>query len=154
PEIEAALGRVSGVGEAAVVLREDEHGEARLFAYVAAAASASAAHDELTPEALAAALRTTLPGYMVPSVFMRLPKLPRSSNGKIDRAALPAVSSGLHAPNVYVEPRTPLEHDLVALWQELLGVSPIGVRDNFFDRGGHSLLAVKLVDQIARATGR
>jgi thioesterase domain-containing protein/acyl carrier protein len=109
----------------------------------------------LTPEDLLARLRDHLPEPMIPSAFAILESLPLTANGKLDREALPETRSlrpGLRVP--YLAPRDAVELGLVQLWQEILGVRPIGVRDSFFDLGGHSLLVAPLMSRIEREFGR
>ena len=147
-EIEAALVGVDGVAAAAVIVREDVPGDQRLVAYVAASAGASLAVDALRP-----ALASRLPGYMVPSSFVVLDRLPLTPNRKIDRKALPAPE---HAPaigSVRAEPRSELEARLAAIWSTVLGLERVGVEDSFFDLGGHSLLATQLVSRIRTELG-
>jgi hypothetical protein len=135
-EIEAAIAAQPGVRETVVVVREDRPGEKLLIAYLAAAAGAVPP----TAAALRAALRARLPDYMVPADFVVLPALPLSSNGKIDRRALPAPPR--ERPELgaaFVAPESPTEQTLAALWCEVLGRERVGVADNFFDLGGHSL---------------
>jgi amino acid adenylation domain-containing protein len=135
-EIEAAIAAQPGVRETVVVVREDRPGEKLLVAYLAAAAGAVPP----TAAALRAALRARLPDYMVPADFVVLPALPLSSNGKIDRRALPAPPR--ERPELgaaFVAPESPTEQTLAALWCEVLGRERVGVADNFFDLGGHSL---------------
>ena len=91
-------------------------------------------------------LRASLPEYMVPAVFAILDAFPLTPNGKIDRKALPAPDQT--STQTYTPARTPTEHKLVALWEDLLGVDQIGVLDDFFGLGGHSLLATQLVSRI------
>jgi amino acid adenylation domain-containing protein len=94
-------------------------------------------------------LGARLPAYMVPAHFVRLDKMPLTLNGKIDRRALPHPSAGeLPAHTRYVAPRNEIERELVATWQDLLGKERIGIRDNFFDLGGHSLKAMQLISRI------
>jgi thioesterase domain-containing protein len=119
----------------------------RLVAYVVPA------RGECAPSVLREHLRASLPEYMIPSTFVVLEALPLSPNGKIDRKALPAPEGTREAAS-YVAPRTPTEQALVALWEELLGIAPIGVTDDFFALGGHSLLAVRLATTIERRFGR
>ncbi|HEV7519446.1 MAG TPA: condensation domain-containing protein, partial [Thermoanaerobaculia bacterium] len=95
---------------------------------------------------LRAALLEHLPGYMVPALFVILPDLPLSPNGKVDRKALPAPEWRSEAP--YTAPRTPVEAALADLWQEVLGRGRIGVHDDFFRLGGHSLLATQLISRV------
>jgi amino acid adenylation domain-containing protein len=146
-EVEAALAAHPGVREAAAAALADESGEARLVAYVVE-------EDEVPPDApdLRAWLRARLPDYMVPSLFVPLEALPRTANGKTDRAALPAPEGGRAAVEAeYVEPRTAVEEALAAVWAETLHVERVGVHDNFFELGGHSILATQLVVAV-RAT--
>ncbi len=97
--------------------------------------------------ALRAGLRERLPEYMVPGAFVVLEQLPLTANGKVDRAALPeADASG--AAHGYVPPRTPLEERLAAIWAEVLGVERVGADDGFFDLGGHSLMATRVVARV------
>ncbi|WP_164494075.1 phosphopantetheine-binding protein, partial [Streptomyces sp. ADI97-07] len=97
------------------------------------------------------ALRATLPGYMVPSVLMVLEALPRTPNGKVDRAALPR--PGDVSRHDRTPPRTPAEETLAGIWQDVLHLDRIGVHDNFFDLGGHSLLVTRLVARIRDEMG-
>ena len=139
-EIEAALLGVEGVREAVVVVREDAPGSAgpRLVAYVAPAAGA-----EVTAAELRARLHERLPEYMVPAAFVVLESIPLTANGKVDRRALPAPerSGGGREGGA---PLTAAERAVAAIWEEVLGVPHIGVGDNFFDLGGHSLLLVQV----------
>jgi acyl carrier protein len=103
---------------------------------------------------LRAFLRRKLPDYMVPSAFVRLDALPLTANGKVDRKALPQPDDpSSRARSHYVAPRAELERSLVKIWQELLRVETVGVEDNFFDLGGHSLLLVRLVQEIQSSLG-
>ncbi|HET9185583.1 MAG TPA: amino acid adenylation domain-containing protein, partial [Solirubrobacterales bacterium] len=139
-EIETVLGQAPGVVEAAVVLRRDRPGEKHLVAYVAAAPG-----EAPTVGDLLAWLRERLPDYMVPAAFVFLPALPLSPNGKVDARALPAperVRPELAA--AYAAPKSELERIIAAVWQEALGVETVGIHDNFFDLGGHSLLLAKV----------
>ncbi len=142
-EIENVLKQQPGVIDSAVIVREEGPGEKRLVAYVVGTAS---------PTALRAALKNSLPDYMVPSAIVPLPALPRTPNGKLDRVALP-----LEEPTViedlFVRPETPLEERLAHIWSVLLKVERVGARDNFFDLGGHSLLGLRLVNQLREALG-
>ena len=91
---------------------------------------------------------------MVPSAVVVLPALPLTPNGKVDRGALAAAGEAASAPVPRVGPRNPTERAIVAIWEDLLGVTGIGMRDSFFDLGGHSLLAARMIDAVERASGR
>ncbi|HEY2738428.1 MAG TPA: condensation domain-containing protein, partial [Thermoanaerobaculia bacterium] len=146
-EIEALLMMLPGVDEAVVVVREDRAGDRRLVAYVVGEARA----DGLRPS-----LREKLPDYMVPAAFVVLPELPLTPNGKVDRKALPA-PEGQGAEESHLErhlaPRTPVEEVLAGIWIEVLGVERVGVADSFFDLGGHSLQATRVMSRLRRAFG-
>ncbi|GJG89251.1 hypothetical protein tb265_44320 [Gemmatimonadetes bacterium T265] len=103
-------------------------------------------------DAWRAALGERLPEYMVPATFVRLARLPLTPNGKTDRKALPAPPAGTGAPGArYVAPRTPTEERLAAVWEEVLQRRPVGVHDNFFDLGGHSLVALRMTNRVHEA---
>jgi amino acid adenylation domain-containing protein len=138
-EIEATALTVDGVERCAVVLNRAERGEPRLVAYVVGDADISV---------LRAELRAALPGYMIPSVFMHIQELPLTSNGKLDRNALPEPPLTRDDREAYVEPRNDIEVRLAAIWSEVLGVDRIGVHDDFFELGGHSLMAAQLVARV------
>jgi thioesterase domain-containing protein/acyl carrier protein len=108
--------------------------------------------EEVPAADLRAFLRERLPEHMVPAAYVPLRALPLSPTGKVDRAALPA-PQGADATD-RVAPRDPLEHDLARVWEEVLGMGPIGIRDDFFALGGHSLLAVRLMSKIEERLGR
>jgi aryl carrier-like protein len=143
-EIESVIGAASGVREAVVIAREDTPGDTRLVAYVVPSGAT------LDTSSLKDALRAKLPEYMVPAHFVTLERLPLTPNGKVDRKALPAPDA-VAAPRQtsYVAPDGSLEEMLLELWQETLGQESIGVEDNFFDIGGHSLLVVRLHRKLA-----
>ncbi|MFG6459710.1 non-ribosomal peptide synthetase [Roseateles sp. BYS96W] len=144
-EVTQVLMRCAGVREAAVLAREDQPGERRLVAYVCGDADLGAVKAEV------AAL---LPEPMVPSAWVLLDALPLDPNGKLDRRALPAPPSSADArPLARVAPRTPLEHRLCGIWQQTLGVDEMGVDDNFFALGGHSLKLLSLREAMRRAFG-
>ncbi|HEX8988367.1 MAG TPA: amino acid adenylation domain-containing protein [Rhodocyclaceae bacterium] len=149
-EVEAALLTHPGVREAVVVARETA-GELRLVAYFAAAADAPDAMEER----LRAHLRGSLPDYMVPAVFVRLPALPLTGNGKIDRKALPEPAQALQqAPRrETLAARSATEAKVLAMFQDAVGRADLGVLDNFFDSGGHSLMAARLMAGLREAYG-
>ncbi|RJS13574.1 non-ribosomal peptide synthetase, partial [Corallococcus sp. H22C18031201] len=146
-EIESALRTAPTVRDAVVVAREDSPGDKRLVAYVVT--SSTTGVDVI---ALREHLRRSLPEYMVPAAYVALEVLPLTSNGKVDRRALPAPeASQLRSSQPYEAPLTPLEEQLAEQWREILRVPVVGRRENFFELGGHSLLATQLVARI-RAT--
>jgi len=97
-------------------------------------------------------LKQSLPEYMAPSLYVWLEKMPLTSNGKIDRMALPeAKEAGIARKREYVAPSGPVEETLADIWSELLGVEKVGVHDNFFELGGHSLLLTQVVLRVRLA---
>ncbi len=149
-EIEAKLRQHPQVKEAVLITREDRPGDRRLVAYIAPSCSKGEDEEEresvLTGEGLRAYVKDALPDYMVPSAFVLLETLPRLPNGKVDRKALPAPEMVLSTPDGRsTQPREPVEQALVQIWTEVLGVTPIGIHDNFFDLGGHSLFAIQVM---------
>ena len=123
-----------------VVAREDVAGDKRLVAYLVVATQKPSVSE------LRSFLKAKLPEYMVPSIFMFLDALPLTPNGKIDRKALPAPDQS--SPELgasYVAPRTAEEELIAEIWAEVLKVDKVGIHDNFFDLGGHSLKATQVV---------
>ena len=147
-EIEAQLLRLPGVREAAVLAREDAGGDKRLVAYVVASDGAS-----LDVHGLSEALARKLPGYMVPAAYVRLVELPLTSNGKLDRKALPDPDADAYRTHDYEPPQGELEMALAQIWAELFKLARVGRYDSFFELGGHSLLAVMLLSRVRRAAG-
>ncbi len=156
-EIEAVLAQYPGVRQAAVLANTMPSGEKRLAAYLALPASA-AARDEDLRSALARFLKSRLPDYMVPSIYVVLDALPLTPNGKVDRLALAArgdsALEGLPTGQGYAPPQDDLEKQLCRMWEAVLGVQPVGVHDDFFELGGHSLLAVRLFAHIEEEIGQ
>ncbi|WP_328733067.1 non-ribosomal peptide synthase/polyketide synthase [Streptomyces caniferus] len=142
-EVEGALAGHPGVADVAVVAREERPGAKRLVAYVVG-------HDGLDTEALRAHARRTLPDYLVPTAFVPLAALPLSTNGKVDRAALPAPGTGPDRP-APVAPRTEAERRTAEIWAEVLDVAEVGVEDDFFALGGDSILSIRLTSRLAEA---
>ncbi|MGV9559912.1 amino acid adenylation domain-containing protein [Streptomyces sp. NPDC003522] len=136
-EVEAALRGVTGVTDAAVDVAVDSAGTTRLAAFVTG---------DVDVAEVKAELAGTLPDYMVPAAFVVLDRLPLTSNGKVDRKALPAPD--LTAGRTGRRPRTPQEQVLCAVFAEVLGVEQVGVDDDFFEFGGHSLLATRAISRI------
>ncbi|HEU4882247.1 MAG TPA: amino acid adenylation domain-containing protein [Longimicrobium sp.] len=147
-EVEAVLTSLPEVGAAAVVAREDRPGDVRLVAYVTRA-SADAPPQ---PAALRDALAAALPAHMVPSAFVVLDRLPLTTSGKTDRAALPAPGEEART-EAFVAPATNTERLLAGIWADVLGVERVGAHDSFFALGGHSLLAVQVVTRIRKQMG-
>ncbi|HEV2736909.1 MAG TPA: amino acid adenylation domain-containing protein, partial [Longimicrobiaceae bacterium] len=145
-EVEAALLAHPEVREAAVTVAKGPGGEPRLAGYFVAAGGGTDA------AGVREHLRGRLPDYMVPAALVRLEALPLTSNGKVDRRALPAPPDA--GPTAYAAPRTAAEEALAAIWAEVLGVERVGVRDDFFELGGHSLSAARLVGRIRERLGR
>ena len=124
------------------------------MAYVVADTEANLSGD-LTDEALRHYLREKLPDYMIPSAFILLDEIPLTPNGKIDRQALLALDKNRNEHEAaFVAPRDALELQIARLWEDVLNVQSIGVTDNFFERGGHSLLAVRMMARLSRQIGR
>lgn len=151
-EIEARLEQHPGVRRAVALVREDRPGDKRLVGYVEAGGEdeGDAAPSQ---EELRELLRGFLPDYMVPSVIVRLDSFPLNTSGKIDRRALPAPVIERTAGS-YVPPRDALELEVAHIWEEVLGVSPVGLHDGFFELGGHSLLVLRLMAEIERRYDR
>ena len=144
PEIEAVLGRHSGVRETVVVTREQTSGDKQLVAYVVASQVQAPGIGELRNF-----LKAKLPDYMVPSAFVFLDSLPLTPNGKVDRGALPAADqSRPQLEESFVAPRTPVEELLAGIWADVLKVERVGVYDDFFKLGGHSLLATQVISRL------
>jgi len=146
-EAEAALRRLPHVRDA-VVVGQGAGGRRKLIGYVVASGSRPCTDD------LRAQLRRTLPDYIVPAAIVALDALPLTPNGKVDYAALPPADLGAeHSVDTVVPPRNALEHALVRIWRELLEIPQVGIRDHFFDLGGDSLLAVRMLNAVSRAYG-
>ncbi len=147
-EIETILERQPGVKQAVVVVREDSGGDPRLTAYIVAIE-----HGTLAADTLREALAEKLPDYMVPVAYVFLNKLPLTPNRKVDRLALPAATADASRSARYVAPRTDSEKQVAAIWQVLLENVNVGVTENFFDLGGHSLLVVRLQARLRQQFG-
>jgi amino acid adenylation domain-containing protein len=138
-EIESVMARHEAVRQAVVVVREVGI-EKRLVAYVVGEASAS----ELRRH-----LKERVPEYMIPSAFVSLSKMPLTPNGKVDRRALPKPDGLIQdQENVFVAPRTPLEELIAGIWCQVLGMQKVSRNDNFFEMGGHSLLAMQILSRV------
>lgn len=149
-EIEAVLAEYPAVRSAAVLAREDAHGDRHLVAYVVPRDSGSFAIGDMRNF-----LKSRLPEYMVPSALVQLDNLPLNLNGKVNVEALPAPERAhLELSGGFVPAQTALETQMVRLWETILGIESVGIRDDFFALGGDSLLATRLVAQIYKVFGR
>jgi len=142
-EIESTLQKYEGVQDSIVLARE-EQGEKYLCAYIIA-------KGEINHEELRTFLSSHLPDYMVPAYFVDMEEFPLTTNGKVNRKVLPMPD--LRAKETYLAPSSPLEEQLVKIWEEVLNVQPIGVLDNFYKIGGNSLLALILLNKIEEKLG-
>ena len=148
-EIEAMLSKHPAVQKTVVIVREDVPGDKRLVAYLVPR------QEQAPTSELRHFLKQQLPDYMVPSAFVMLAAFPLTPNGKIDRSALPAPEhQRQESEETFVAPRDELELQLTEIWEKVLGVQPIGIRDNFFTLGGHSLIAVRVFTEIEQIWGR
>lgn len=148
-DIETTLREYPRVRNAVVMSREDEPGAKKLAAYLVFDHDSRPSQDELKKF-----LRARLPDYMVPAAFVLLKRLPLTPGGKVDRRQLPppTITQGELRKN-FVPPNTEVESKLVEIWEKMLGVRPIGIRDNFFEIGGHSLLEVRFVAEVEKNLG-
>ena len=144
-EIEAVLNRYPSIRQTVVIAREDTPGDMRIVAYLVAGESISNLNE------LRDWLKEELPDYMVPSAFVMLKAIPLTPNGKVDRNALPAPGqSDLAMERVFVAPRTTSEEIVANIWAEVLKADNIGIHDNFFDLGGHSLLVTQVIARLRK----
>ncbi|MCP4661562.1 MAG: amino acid adenylation domain-containing protein [bacterium] len=149
-EIEAALSGHPALLAACVAAREEPSGVRRLVAWVVADQTPAP-----TPSALRAFLGERLPEHMVPTAFVVLDALPLDVHGKVDRGALPEPGAGRPELDAgYVAPRDRTERTIAEIWQQVLGVRKVGIRDDFFDLGGHSLLLIEVRNRLSEALGR
>lgn len=143
-EISAKLQQHTKVGEAAVIAREDKHGELSLVAYVS-----PDSENTVTITELRGFLQDQLPQYMMPSSFVILPSLPMFPNGKLDKRSLPAPETlRPELTDGFMMPQTQIEQTIATIWQKALNLENIGIHNNFFELGGHSLLMVKVHSQL------
>ncbi len=143
-EIEAMLLALPGIAEASLVLQGTEAQQEVLVAYLVLAPQASWTSDELRRQ-----LSTNLPAYMTPQRFVFLPELPKTPNQKVDRSRLPALDSfrpDLSTP--FVPPLSPLEKHVASIWQDILAIQPVGIRDDFLTLGGDSVSASRIVNRV------
>jgi acyl carrier protein len=142
------------VKDAVVIVREDRPGDQRLVGYLVP--SEPGKLDKLDQEAVKEQLRGHLPEFMIPAAFVVLAELPLTPNRKIDRKALPApeLGSAHAAPAESAKPESEIDRQIAEVWEEMLGREGVGVDDNFFDLGGHSLLVVRVHRKLQEVLGR
>jgi amino acid adenylation domain-containing protein len=149
-EIETVLDRHPAIAQTVVAVREDRPGQKQLVAYCVPKNGSQPQTSDLR-----SFTAQQLPNYMVPALFVMLSELPLSPNGKVDLRALPAPEDTRPDPTAtFIAPQDEIERQLTEIWQQVLGVNPIGIKDNFFDLGGHSLLAVRLFNDIEQVWGK
>ncbi|CAM3959907.1 Amino acid adenylation domain-containing protein [Corallococcus soli] len=149
-EVEAALASHPALAQAVALVREDRPGDRRLVAYLVTKPGQAYTDTELRKH-----LRSQLPQYMVPQHFVELEALPLTPNGKVDRKALPPPAGAARpVEEAFVAPRTEREKQLARIWQEVLGIAQVGVHDNFFNIGGHSLLSFQVVMRVQKELGQ
>lgn len=151
-EIESRARGVPGIKDAVVIVREDRPGDQRLVAYLVP--SDLSQLDKVDTEAVKQALRAQLPEYMIPVAFVVLAELPLTPNRKTDRKALPAPQQPTAANEHKEAPSSETDQAIATVWRDVLGREEVGLDDNFFDLGGHSLLVVRAHRQLQDALGR
>ncbi len=148
-EIESVLLQHPAVRSCVMVVREDQSGDQRIVAYIVAAKKSAVQIDELRR-----LLKAKLPHYMIPSAIVSMVSFPLTTSGKIDRSALPPPEpSTVQSECISAAPKTQTDKVLAGIWSELLGVQQVGIRDNFFDLGGHSLLIIRLINEVRKRLG-
>ncbi len=147
-EIEAVLSQHKQVRSCVVVARQEREAEKRLVCYYTS-------EGEVRREELREHLGRKLPEYMVPGMFIEMEQMPLTANGKVDRSALPVPGKEEQSvQNDFLAPRDGLERELVQIWEEILSVAPIGIRDDFFRLGGNSLIALRMVAAVRRRVAK
>jgi amino acid adenylation domain-containing protein len=146
-EIESVLNSCGLVTSAVVLAKDGADGKKMLVGYIVP-------KGKYEREPVIDFLKTKVPHYMVPAVWIELSELPLTSNGKIDRKALPEVDQATAVKKSYLEPATETEKVMAALWKESMGLDHISAEDNFFELGGHSLMAVRILSKFEKKTGK
>ena len=146
-EIESVLNSSDLVNSAVVLAKDDAEGKKRLVGYVVP-------KNGFNRGALVDYLKTKLPDYMIPAVWVEMESIPVTANGKIDRKFLPDVESTIELEQAVAEPLTKTEVMLIAIWKQSMGLASLSVNDNFFELGGHSLLAVQILSKLQKNTGK
>ncbi|QUI24146.1 amino acid adenylation domain-containing protein [Vallitalea pronyensis] len=143
-EIEAQLIQHNKIKEAVIVAKEDESSNKYLCGYIVV-------ENEWKVQELKEHLTKELPGYMIPSTYVELEKMPLTANGKIDRKALPEPDDNSNTGAAYVAPRNKTEERLADIWQEVLGLEKVGIKDNFFEVGGDSIKAIQISSRLSKS---
>jgi amino acid adenylation domain-containing protein len=149
-EIEARLAECPGIKETVVMARDDTPGDKRLVAYYTVADTESVDRKGLRAEILRGHLSAVLPEYMVPAAYVQLERMPLTRNGKLDRNGLPVPEIGAYVTECYEPPVGETEVALAEIWAEVLKLEGVGRHDNFFTLGGHSLMAVTVMERMRR----
>ncbi|MBW4672725.1 MAG: amino acid adenylation domain-containing protein [Desmonostoc geniculatum HA4340-LM1] len=148
-EIEAVLNQHPDIKQAVAIVRDDEPGNKLLVAYLVTKDNQSTVGAQSLAPLLRKFLKTKFPDYMIPAAFVFMEEFPLTSNGKINRRALPLPDASQRNLEVaFVTPRTPTEQELATIWAEVLKLKQIGIHDNFFELGGHSLLATQVISRL------
>ena len=154
-EIESVIAQSTITRDVVVLARETAQGNNQLVTYVVPVPEYTAREHATIIEELRSFLKSKLPAYMVPSAFVILDELPINANGKVNHKALSTADHPeIKESHNYAKPTDPLQYQLVQIWEELFDYRPIGITDNFFDLGGHSLLSVRLMDRIEQTFGK
>ncbi|SEL41109.1 non-ribosomal peptide synthetase [Paenibacillus sp. OK003] len=143
-EVETALLKIDSIQEAVVIARENEDGSKQLCAYWKGNSS-------LTAKKIRTALADDIPDYMIPSYFVQLEQIPLTSNGKIDRKALPSPQEYMQKGTEYMAPQNPVEQTIISAWEAVLGVQRISISDNFFELGGDSIKCIQVSSRLLQA---
>jgi amino acid adenylation domain-containing protein len=146
-EIEAALNDCETVRQAVVMLKSGKEGNKRLVGFIVS-------KEKLEKESIVSELKKKLPDYMIPAIWVEMDSLPLTSNGKVDKKALPDPDIEELLTNEYEAPRDELEWSIAKNWKSLLDLKKVGINDNFFELGGHSLLALRVFSYIEKLTGK
>ncbi|HSU50799.1 MAG TPA: amino acid adenylation domain-containing protein, partial [Segetibacter sp.] len=139
-EIESVLLQCPMVSQAVVIAKEESNGTKRLIGYVVA-------KEHFDKQVVTTFLHERLPDYMVPAIWVELDTLPLTSNGKVDKKALPDAENEQLSSNEYVAPQNDVQKTLTAIWENLLGIERVGILDNFFELGGDSILTIQVVSR-------
>ncbi|CAM1358023.1 amino acid adenylation domain-containing protein [Tenacibaculum xiamenense] len=142
-EIENVLSRIKGIQNNCIIAEDGGNRGKRLIAYVVS--------ETFDKEAIQSELTESLPDYMIPRIWVQLDEIPLTSNGKLDKKNLPKPAFGLNEN--YVAPTTQLEEDLCKVWQDILGIEKVGIKDDFFSIGGNSIQAIKVSSEMSKVLG-